>query len=294
METRRFGTTGLQVTTLGYGAMALRNVEPEQADWLLNRLLDAGVNFIDTAPDYGHSEDMIGKFIANRRDEYFLATKCGCNVPREGGPDAPNHIWTGAHLRHNIEHSLRRLNTDYVDVWQIHSADPEEIADSDVLETMLRIKEEGKVRHVAVSMRGRSEGYGYTQLRGYLDWDAFEAIQIWYSALVRYSERLISKAADKGWGTIIRGLVRPPFDASIDDNFEQADLDELREPGETRAQFLIRFGLSHPDLHTAIVGTSSIAHLEDNVRAAQAGPLDDEVLAEAKRRLSDAGFTPGL
>lgn len=292
METRAFGNTGLESTVLGYGAMALRNLEPEKSDELLNALLDQGVNFIDTAPDYGHSEDMIGRFIADRRDEYILATKCGCNIPRV--EDAPNHIWTGEQLRHNIEHSLQRLQTDYVDIWQVHSADPEELEGTDVLETMQAVKEEGKVRHIAVSMRGRSEGYGYTQLKGYLPWDAWEAIQIWYSPFIRYSEELISQAAAKGWGTIIRGLVRPPFDTTIAEHFEKADLDELRGTGESRAQFLIRFGLSHPDLHTAIVGTGSLNHLADNVAAAEAGPLPDDIYAEAKQRLSEAGYTVGL
>ncbi|MGC9346714.1 MAG: aldo/keto reductase [Anaerolineae bacterium] len=294
MEIRSFGNTGLESTILGYGAMALRRSEPEEADELLNAVLDYGVNFIDTAPDYGHSEDMIGRFVADRRDEYILATKCGCNVPRKGGEDAPGHIWTGDQLRHNIEHSLQRLQTDYVDIWQIHSANPDEIEGTDVLETMQQIKDESKVRHIAVSMAGSSEGYGYTQLKGYLPWDEFEAIQIWYSAFIRYSENLISQAADKSWGTIIRGLVRPPFDTTIAEHFEKADLDELRGTGESRAQFLIRFGLSHPDLHTAIVGTSSHDHLADNVAAAEAGPLPDDIYAEAQRRLSAAGYTVGL
>jgi len=291
MQTRGFGDTGYRVTVLGYGAMALRNVDEAQAARLLNAVLDHGITFIDTAPDYGPSEDYIGRAIAHRRHEYVLATKCGCNVPRGEGP---SHIWTGAQLRHNIEHSLGRLNTDYVDIWQIHSANPEDLEGTDVIETLLRIRDEGKVRHVAVSMAGASEGYGYTQLAGYLSWDAFEAIQVWYSAFIRHSEALITQAAAKGWGTIIRGLVRPPFDSTNDEHFEKANLDDLRGPGESRARFLLRFGISHPDLHTAIVGTGSLDHLADNVRAAEAGPLTDDLLAEAKRRLTDAGYRVGL
>ena len=184
MEKRSFGNTGLQVTTLGYGAMEFRHVDEAQAERLLKSVLDAGINFIDTSPDYGPSEDVIGKFISGRRDEYYLATKCGCNIPIRGGENAPRHIWTGDQVRHNIEHSLTRLKTDYIDVWQVHSADPTELAQSDVLETMLSIKAEGKVRYIAVSMSGRAEGHGYGQLRPYLadDWADFEAIQVWYSA----------------------------------------------------------------------------------------------------------------
>jgi aryl-alcohol dehydrogenase-like predicted oxidoreductase len=294
MEMRTFGETGMEVTTLGYGAMALRKVDDSQAERLLNEVLDGGINFIDTAPDYGASEDLIGKFIAHRRDEYFLATKCGCNVPRQGWEDAPNHIWTGEQLRHNIEHSLRRLKTDYVDVWQIHSANPEDLVSTDVIETMQAIRDEGKVRHIAVSMAGRSEGYGYVQLQGYLGWDVFEAMQVWYSAVIRYSERAISEAASQGWGTIIRGLVRQPYDVTLEEGFERASLDELRAPGESRMRFLIRFAISHPDLHTAIIGTSSLDHLAENIAAVEAGPLAGDVLLEARQRLSEAGFTVGI
>ena len=295
METRRFGNTGLAVTTLGYGAMELRHVDEGQAERLLNAVLDAGINFIDTSPDYGPSEDLIGQFIAGRRQEYFLATKCGCNVPRRGGEEAPRHIWRGAQVRHNIEHSLKRLRTDYVDVWQVHSAGPDELAASDVLETMLKIKEEGKARHVAVSMSGRAAGHGYGQLRPYLDgdWGDFEAIQVWYSALTRASEKAITEAAERGLGMIIRGVVRriDPWE-SLAGAVSKLGLDDLRAPGESAAQYLLRFAISHPGLHTTIIGTRSLEHLADNVKAIEAGPLADEVLAETKRRLNAAGITP--
>ncbi|MBN1875484.1 MAG: aldo/keto reductase [Anaerolineae bacterium] len=291
MEKRCFGKTGLDVTILGYGAMELRHVDEAQAEKLLNAALDAGITFIDTAPDYGPSEDYIGQFIAHRRNEYILATKCGCNIPYPSGSDAPRHIWTGVQLRHNIEHSLRRLCTDYVDVWQIHSAYPQDLAGTDVLETMFKIQEEGKVRHIAVSMGGASEKYGYVQMRGYLDpvWDAFEAMQVWYSALVRYSEQAIREAARKGIGTIIRGATRrvDPW-TSLEDACTQLNLDALRAPGESAAQFLLRFVVSHPDVHTIIVGTKNLDHIAENVTAVESGPLPADVLVEAKKRLDVA------
>ena len=293
MEKRSFGTTGMNVTTLGYGAMELRHVNSAQAERLLNSVLDAGINFIDTSPDYGPSEEMIGESIAKRRDEYFLATKCGCNVPNLGGDDAPGHIWTGAQVRHNIEHSLRRLKTDYVDVWQVHSADPDELAASDVMETMQQIKAEGKVRHIAVSMKGATPRHGYEQLRPYLDgdWDAFEAIQIWYSAMTRASENAIVEAAERGKGMIVRGVVRriDPW-ASLDDFMAQNGLNDLRSIGESAADFLLRFAIANPGLDTTIIGTKSMDHLAENIRAVEVGPLPVDVLAEVKRRLDDNGI----
>ena len=295
MEKRTFGNTGMAVTTLGYGAMEFRHVDETQAGRLLAGVLDAGINFIDTSPDYGPSEDRIGKWIAHRRGEYFLATKCGCNVPLQGGDDAPRHIWTGAQVRHNIEHSLKRLRTDYVDVWQVHSAPPDELAQSDVLETMLKIKEEGKVRHIAVSMSGAAAGRGYGQLRPYLDgdWDQFAAIQVWYSALARASENAMSEAAQRGKGMIIRGVVRTvePYE-SLTDFMDKVGLNDLRASGESAAQFLLRFAISHPALHTTIIGTKSLDHLADNVKAIEAGPLTPNVVAAVKARLAVVGITP--
>lgn len=295
MEKRTFGNTGMAVTTLGYGAMEFRHVDEDQAGRLLEAVLDAGINFIDTSPDYGPSEDRIGKWIAHRRNEYFLATKCGCNIPKTGGDNAPGHIWTGAQVRHNIEHSLKRLKTDYVDVWQVHSAEPAELAQSDVLETMLRIKEEGKVRHIAVSMSGRAAGRGYGQLRPYLDgdWEDFAAIQVWYSALERASEDAMREAANRGKGMIIRGVVRAvePY-ASLPEFVDKVGLNDLRANGESAAQFLLRFAIAHPALHTTIIGTKSLDHLNDNIKAVEAGPLPPAVLAEAKQRLTNAGITP--
>ena len=89
---RELGQTGLQVTTLGYGVMELRgaprarNITEEQAETILNKVLDSGINYIDTSIDYGLSEDRIGRYIPHRRAEYYLASKCGCLV---GAPPAP-------------------------------------------------------------------------------------------------------------------------------------------------------------------------------------------------------------
>ena len=108
---RPLGRTGLEVSTLGFGAMELRGapsgpgIDDEDAGRLLNALLDEGINFIDTSIDYGRSEELIGRFIAHRRSEYVLASKCGC-VP--GAPLGGEHVHTAENIRNGVEHSLRR------------------------------------------------------------------------------------------------------------------------------------------------------------------------------------------
>src|ERR1700756_4911192 len=102
-----FGRTGLNVTKLGYGAMEVRgsriwggrHIEESEAEAILNAVLDAGINFIDTANDYGRSEEFIGKFLSSRRDQYYLATKCGCTVVRkDANTDETPHVWTRENL----------------------------------------------------------------------------------------------------------------------------------------------------------------------------------------------------
>ena len=127
---RELGRTGLQVTTLGYGAMELRgaprarDISEAQAETILNKVLDAGINYIDTSVDYGLSEERIGRYISHRRTEYYLASKCGCLV---GAPPTPRgqrgqHVFTRDNVVAGVEQSLVRMKTDYLDVVQFHSS----------------------------------------------------------------------------------------------------------------------------------------------------------------------------
>ena len=162
---------------------------------------------------------------------------------------------------------------------------------------MQKVKASGKVRHIAISMAGAAEGYGYVQIREYLkpDWSVFEAMQVWYSGLVRHSEMAISQAAAKGLGTIIRGATRrvDPYE-SLSDACTKLGLDDLRDSNENSAQLLLRFVITNPNVHTIIVGTKNLEHLSENVSAAQSGNLTDLVYQQAMKRLQAAGITPGL
>jgi aryl-alcohol dehydrogenase-like predicted oxidoreductase len=301
LATRTLGSTGLNVTRLGYGAMELAGikgpVDPANAHKLLNHVLDVGITFIDTSPDYGGSEELIGKAIANRRDEYFLASKCGCpvTIPFELKNGRPVHLFTAENVRGAVEQSLTRMRTDHLDLVQVHmSPSRAELEQAETLATLEILKSEGKLRFIGMS------GI-LPNLRDHLAMGVFDAFQIPYSGLERDHEQIISEAAAAGAGTIIRGGVargapapdQNPDDApefwrsqmvSKRDLWEDARLDELTD-GLTRMEFMLRFTLSHPDIHTIIVGTSNPAHLDANVRAAGADALPEDVYREAKRRL---------
>ena len=297
---RKLGRTGLEVTTLGFGAMELRGapagpaITDEQADRVLNAVLDAGINFIDTSIDYGRSEDLIGQCIAHRRSEYFLASKCGC-VP--GAPMGAEHVHTAENIRAGVEQSLRRMKTDYLDLVQFHrSLSRHQFNEHGALEAALALKKAGKVRLVGVSGT-------LPQLVEQIQMGVFDAFQIPYSALQREHEEIIAKASAAGAGIIIRGGVArgAPTDwqrayymlpgSTMRDRWEQAQLDELLD-GMSRAEFMLRFTLSNPDLNTTIVGTKDVGHLANNVAAALKGPLPEAIVQEAKRRLAAAGSRP--
>ena len=120
LRTSVLGDTGADVTKLGFGAMELRaDMGEDAAARLLNAVLDAGITMIDTSPDYGGSEELIGEFISHRRSEFFLASKCGCPVNPPPG-ERPPHVFTRENVRAGVEQSLRRMKTDHLDLVQFH------------------------------------------------------------------------------------------------------------------------------------------------------------------------------
>ncbi|HMC42038.1 MAG TPA: aldo/keto reductase [Acidimicrobiales bacterium] len=306
LPTNTLGRTGLTVSKLGYGAMELRgpggrlgrDLDPAQAGTLLNQVLDAGITFIDTSPDYGRAEELIGEHVSHRRDQFFLASKCGCAVHPDGGTGGfGEHVFTRANVRAGVEQSLRRMRTDHLDVVQFHASPSRAtLEENDSVGELVALRGEGKIRFIGMSGT-------LPNIEDHVAMGVFDVFQIPYSAVEREHEAVISKAAAAGAGTVIRGgvargipsapsgtLDRLP-DAFRDlfrarkDRFEQAGLDDLLD-GMTRMEFMLRFTISHPDMHTTIVGTAKPAHLADNLAAATKGPLPGEVYEEAKRRLS--------
>jgi aryl-alcohol dehydrogenase-like predicted oxidoreductase len=300
LPTETLGRTGMTVTKLGYGAMELRSqrLDPTEVDQLLNGVLDAGINLIDTSPDYGASEEHIGRAISHRRGEYFLASKCGCPVGEtigEAGPAGREHVFTRENVRAAVEQSLMRTRTDHLDLVQFHmSPSPATLTEHDAVGELVALRDEGKVRFLGISGT-------LPHLPDQIAMGVFDAFQIPYSAVERDHEESISAAARAGAGTIIRGgvargLPEPPANyperyrqmiLERNERFQRTDISDLLED-MTPMEFMLRFTISHPDLHTTIVGTKSPEHFAANVRAAERGPLPAEVYAAAKSRFDTA------
>jgi len=284
---------------LGYGAMELRgaprgrDVTETQAETILHAVLDAGINYIDTSIDYGVSEERIGRYIADRRSEYYLASKCGCLVgatPAPRGQRNP-HVFTRDNILAGVEQSLARMHTDYLDVLQFHiSPSRPTLEEQGALETVLELKRSRTVRHIGMSGT-------LPNLAAHIAMGVFDVFQIPYSAVEREHEALITAAAEAGAGMVIRGGAAKgaPSEGKQAgrqwDRWQQVHFDDLLE-GMTPMEFILRFTFTHPDLHTNIVGTINPVHLQHNVNVLLQGPLPADVYAETKRRFDAAGSTP--
>ena len=283
LPTAVLGRTGICVTRLGYGAGHRKPQNEDNARNVHHGVLDAGINFIDTADCYGNSEELIGGFLADRATEYYLATKCG------GSPSG--HLWTGQNCMQTLDNSLRRLQTSSVDIMQLHNPTVTETEEGDLIDTLLDMKKSGKVRWIGASTT-------LPHISTYLEWGVFDVFQIPYSALERDHEDWITRAAEAGAGIVVRGgvaLGEPGFGKGSRgqwDKFEAAGLDELRDNGDDRTAFMLRFTMTHPHAHTIIVGTTNLKHLQANVTAALKGPLSPETYKESKKRLDAVGILP--
>lgn len=303
---RRLGTGGPLVSAIGYGAMGLSGVYGEADDaeslQLLDRLLDMGIDFLDTSDAYGagHNEELIGKLLARRRAEVVLATKFGI------GPDsADGHPKT---VHRAVDASLSRLGTEHIDLYYLHRVDPNTPVE-DTVGAMAELVQQGKVGHL-----GLSEVSASTLRRAHAV-HPIAAVQQEYSLFTRDPEaELLPALRELGTGLVAysplgRGVLTGAFRAPTDvenlqlrsqryPRFQEDSLRrniELTEPlratadrlGLTPAQLALAWLLAQGDDVVPIPGSRRLANAETNRQAALTA-LAPEVVAEL-----DAQFPPG-
>jgi len=292
---RKLGRTGLNVSQLGYGSMGLRGpatwgirvASDAVAESILNAVLDSGINLIDTAPDYGISEERIGRFLAGRRSEFILATKCGCDPVQHADHLELRHTWTCDVIRRNLDASLQRLRTEMIDILQFHGGTAETLQRAGLIDQLLSFREQGVIRCLGVSS-------ALPDLPGLIALGVFDTFQIPYSCLAPEHAELMTQAARTGAGIIVRGgIAQGGPDAEIqrpklNDVWNAARLDEILPPEMTRAELILRATLTHPDCHCVIGGTCQPGHLQENVAAASRGPLPEELMREITTRVQQA------
>ena len=319
MKFRKLGRTGLNVSEVGFGGWAIGGSWGPQSEaasvGALNRALDLGVNFIDTAAGYGNgkSEEIIGSVLKTRRDEVIVATK----TPPTDGPWPPSPYckvstrYPEKYLRENIEQRLRHLGTDRIDILQLHTWTRAWNRNPEAFEVLRKIKAEGKVRFVGVSTPEHDQNSVIDLMRG--GW--VDVVQVIYNIFEQEpAAELLPTAAETGVGIIVRVVfdegsltgkwtqdtVFPEGDFRR--NYFQGDrlgraverarkvgLD-LEGSGLTLPQAALKFALSHSAVGTVIPGMRSTAKADANCGVSDLAALSPDLL----RRLHAHNWLRGV
>lgn len=293
MRYRLFGPTGLRVSELLLGAMRF---DDSNARPLVDLYAESGGNFIDTADAYGPSEDLLGKVLAGRRDRFVLASKYTLSRDRSDLNAAGNHR---KNLRLALESSLRRLKTDYLDVYWAHVWDRH----TPIEETLRALDDAvraGKILYAGISDAPAwvvSRANTLAELR---DWTPFAGLQVPYNLLRRDIERELLPMAEAfgmsvaAWAPLGHGKLARAADVDADDDRERAVLAVVREVAKeveaTPAQVALAWTRARSRAVLPLVGASSVAQLKDNLAALQLS-----LPADAVGRLESAtGFEIGF
>jgi aryl-alcohol dehydrogenase-like predicted oxidoreductase len=294
MQLRTLGSSGLKVSAIGLGGNTFGGTAPrEQAIEIIHRALDLGVTFIDTADVYarGRSEEVLGEALDHRRHQVLLATKCGLPMSDDPYEQGLSRRW----ITRSIEASLRRLRTDYVDLYQVHHPDP----DTPIEETLRALDDavrQGKVRYVGCSNYAAwqlAQAQGVGRLHGLAPW--ISAQNRWNIVDGLDDPHLLPASRELGVGIIpytplasgiLTGKYRPGAEpppgtrAGDMPNVRQrltddklAAVERLRPwasaRGHTTTELAIAWLLAHPEVSTVIVGARSATQLEENLNAAE-------------------------
>lgn len=317
METMRLGKTGLRVSRICLGTMTYGS--PNWRDWVLGeedarpfikRALEAGINFFDTADVYsvGRSEEVVGKALkdfAASRDRVVIATKlCG-----PMSDDINDRGLSRKHVMHSIENSLRRLQTDYVDLYQIHRFDPSTPIE-ETIEALHDVVKSGKVRYIGASSMYAWQFSKYLHTQEKMGATKFVSMQNFYNLVYREEEReMLPLCRDAGigvipWSPLARGFLagnrsrdgeaqttRAKSDANVlrANAFLESDYatrdrvnDLAAEKGVSGAQIALAWLLHQPVVTAPIVGASKMKHLDDAIAAVNVKLTDEEVKALGK------------
>ncbi|MBS4034642.1 MAG: aldo/keto reductase [Ignavibacterium sp.] len=270
---RDFGNTGLKVSALGFGAGQIGdyNVPEKQVEYLLNNVIDSGINLIDTARGYYASEERIGKYISHRRNEFILSTKVGYGI--QGLND-----WTYDIIIAGVDEALRILRTSYIDIVHLHSCSLDILKRGEVIDALHKTVDRGKVRVAAYT--GENE-----ELKFAVDSNSFGSIMTSVNICDQVDiDSSIKSAKEKGIGVIAkRPLANAPwrFAERPYDNYaetywlrwKEMNLPEQHDWQDT----FIRFSFYTDGVDSAIVGTTNIDHLKESITSIEKGPLPDDL-----------------
>ena len=285
MEMRTLGKTGLEVSRLGVGLSEIRSVDPSRVAEVLNAALDAGINFLDTSACYGNSEELIGRTVSQRRDEFVLATKAGHVTG-----DYDGESWTPETVRDSIDRSLKRLRTDHLDIVQLHTCSVDVLERGEVIEVLQDAKQAGKTR--AIGYSGDNEGALWAVESG-----LFDTLQTSFNLVDQNARlKLFEPAVAQDMGIIAkRPIANGAWGASsapssyAADYFKRAQtmeaLGPIPEAPDHRILLALGFTLAHEAVDTAIVGTQNPEHMRTNIDWVENQlPIAEEAVATLHER----------
>lgn len=321
----RLGDSGLIVSRLSLGTMtftrgagiaAIAKTDLKDAAALIDRAIEGGINFIDTADVYSdfQSEEMLGKIVAGRRDELVLATKAGW---RTGQPLNRSGL-SAAHLHWSIDHSLKRLGTDYVDVYIAHR-DDQNTPLEETLQALDAIVRAGKARYLGVSNWPAWKVAAAMELQRANGWAPFTHAQMLYSLMHRDLEQEFLPMARRyglginSWSPLGGGFLTGKYTrenaGSADDRLASHDdipldkemgfrlLDVIREiaagHGVSLAQIALAWLLSKDQVSSVILGATKMHQLDDNLAAVNVKLASDEIAAMESVSAQRRGY-PGF
>jgi aryl-alcohol dehydrogenase-like predicted oxidoreductase len=294
MEMKSLGKTGLNVSRLGAGLFQIGHeltlADETEAARILNAALDGGINFLDTSACYGISEELIGRAIAHRRQEFILATKCGHVADGYKGEE-----WSAQTVRDSVDRSLARLRTDYLDLVQLHSCEADVLERGEAARALLDAKEAGKTRYIGYS--GDNDAAQWA-----VDSGLFDTLQTSFNLVDQHARaRLLPHAKAKNMGIIVKRPIAngmwgslKSLSAYTDEYFERAQI--MAEMGpipcapENRIVLALGFALYHDEVDVAIVGTRNLEHMRANIEWVENElPIAFEVVEELHHRFAQMG-----
>jgi aryl-alcohol dehydrogenase-like predicted oxidoreductase len=262
------------VSALGFGGSEIgyQGVNARTVARLLGGALDAGLNVIDTAECYAESERLIGRAVGARRREFYLFTKCG----HAGGWGRPD--WRLASLLKSIERSLRRLETDHLDLVQLHSCSLAVLREGEAIEALARARERGWTRYIGYSGDGEAARFAvecerFDTLQTSVNVADQEAIELTLPLARARDMGVIAKRplANVAWR--YRRKPAEPYYQTYWSRLRALDYDFLRTAPESAVGIALGFTLGVPGVHTAIVGTTRPERWRENAALLEAGPL---------------------
>ncbi len=260
---RKLGQSGLEVSCLGLGTVKIgRNQEVKypssfslptdrEVTSLLNQAKQLGINFLDTAPAYGSSEQRLGRLLPDR-DDWIICSKVG----EEFTNGKSFYDFSAQHTRHSIERSLRNIKTDYLDIILIHSdgRDTQILEASDCVETLRRMQEEGLIKAIGMSTKTVEGGMKAV--------DLLDIVMVTYNPSMLDDGQVIDHALAQKKGVLIKKVLNSGHD--------YVKSESAADSGETQfTQNNLQFALAREGVGSVIVGTINPTHLQENVQAVQ-------------------------